>query len=87
MEVLKGPKVSEFFTCILGEDDICIDGHAYAIWFGNRISVLKTPKIGIKLRQQIKADYQAVAKKNNLNGFQVQAITWLSYRRLHEIAK
>ena len=87
LEVLKGPKVSEFFACILGQDDICIDGHAYAIWFGDRVTVSKTPKIGVKLRQQIKADYQAVAKKNNLNGFQVQAITWLSYRRLHGITK
>ena len=87
LKVLKGPKTSEFFACILGQDDICIDGHAYAIWFGNRITVSKTPKIGVKLRQQIKADYQAVAKKNNLKGFQVQSITWLSYRRLNGVTK
>lgn len=86
-KVLSGPKVCEFVSCIAGEDDICIDGHAYAIWFGNRVSLADVPKIGVKLRRQIKADYQAVAKKNNLKGSEVQAITWLCYRRLHGITK
>ena len=26
--ILSGPKLREFFNCILGLDDVCIDGHA-----------------------------------------------------------
>ena len=85
-EILAGPKTTEFFRCIIGETDVCIDGHAYAIWFGDRIPVGKTPKIGVNLRRQIKKDYLAVAKKNYMSGEQLQAITWLAYRRLHGIA-
>lgn len=84
--VLSGPKLIEFFSCIMGEDDVCIDGHAYSIWFGDRVTLAKVPSIGKKLRAQIKADYMAVADKNNLKPFEVQAITWVTHRRLHGVA-
>ena len=85
-DVLSGPKLVEFFSCIMGEDDVCIDGHAYSIWFGDRVTLAKVPSIGKKLRAQIKADYIAVADKNNLKPFEVQAITWVAHRRLHGVA-
>jgi len=84
--VLSGPKLIEFFSCIMGENDVCIDGHAYSIWFGSRVALAKVPSIGKKLRTQIKADYIAVANKNNLKPFEVQAITWIAHRRLHGVA-
>jgi len=84
-DTLSGPKLVEFFSCIVGEDDVCIDGHAYSIWFGDRITLNKIPSIGKKLRQEIKADYLAVAKKNNLKGYEVQAITWVAHRRIHGV--
>ena len=84
--VLSGPKLIEFFSCIMGEDDVCIDGHAYSIWFGDRVTLAKVPSIGKKLRAQIKSDYMAVADKNNLKPFEVQAITWVAHRRLHGVA-
>ena len=84
--ILSGPKLIEFFSCIMGEDDVCIDGHAYSIWFGCRITLDKVPSIGKKLRAQIKEDYMAVADKNNLKPFEVQAITWVTHRRLHGVA-
>ena len=70
----------------MGEDDVCIDGHAYSIWFGDRVTLAKVPSIGKKLRAQIKSDYMAVADKNNLKPFEVQAITWVAHRRLHGVA-
>lgn len=85
-EILSGPKLVEFFSCIMGEDDVCIDGHAYSIWFGDRVTLAKVPSIGKKLRAQIKADYIAVADRNNLKPFEVQAITWVAHRRLHGVA-
>ena len=84
--ILSGPKLIEFFRCICGHDDVCIDGHAYSIWFGDRITLAKVPSIGIKLRRQIKSDYLAVAANNDLTGYEVQAITWVTHRRLHSVA-
>ena len=84
--ILSGPKLKEFFRCIVGQDDVCIDGHAYSIWFGDRITLANVPSIGVKLRRQIKTDYLAVANTNNLTGYEVQAITWVTHRRLHSVA-
>jgi hypothetical protein len=86
-EFLSGPKLIEFYSCIIGEDDVCIDGHAYSIWFGDRVTLAKVPSIGKKLREEIKKDYLAVAKKNNLKGYEVQAITWVAHRRIHGVTK
>ena len=85
--ILSGPKLKEFYSCIRGLDDVCIDGHAYSIWFGDRVKLADVPTIGKKLREQIKKDYLAVAKRNNLKGYEVQAITWVAHRRIHGVTK
>ena len=85
--ILSGPKLTEFFNCIVAADDVCIDGHAYAIWFGQRLTLDKVPSIGIKLRRAIKADYVAVAAANGLKPFEAQAITWTAWRRMHGVVK
>jgi len=85
LDILSGPKLREFYSCILGRDDVCIDGHAYSIWFGDRVTLNKIPSIGKKLRQEIKNDYLKVAAKNNLKGYEVQAITWVAHRRIHGV--
>jgi hypothetical protein len=65
-----------------------VDGHAYAIWAGERIATTKTPKISAKLYASISADYiQAADTINAVTGAsysaaQVQAITWLAWRRM-----
>ena len=84
--ILSGPKLREFFNCIIGLEDVCIDGHAYAIWFGERVTLANVPSIGVKLRRAIKADYIAVAEANGLKAYEVQAITWVAWRRLHDVA-
>lgn len=86
LAILKGPKLCEFFNCILGDvDDVCIDGHAYSIWMGDRITLANVPSIGKKLRQSIKADYQLAAKKAGLKSHEVQAITWVCWKRIHNV--
>jgi hypothetical protein len=84
--ILSGPKLTEFFRCIIGQNDVCIDGHAYSIWFGDRVTLANVPSIGVKLRRQIKADYIAVALKNDMPAYELQAITWVTHRRLHSVA-
>lgn len=89
LDVLGGLKVRAFYNCIIGgQDAVCIDGHAYAIWRGERISTTKTPKISPKLYSQISADYiKASEQINNIlgtsySGAQVQAICWTVWQRI-----
>ena len=85
-EILSGPKLNEFFNCILGvEDDVCIDGHAYCIFNGSRTSLKDVPSIGVKLRKEIKSDFRKAAAKFNISAAQMQAITWVTWRRIHGV--
>jgi len=86
LAILKGPKLCEFFNCILGDSgDVCIDGHAYSVWIGDRITLANVPSIGKKLRQNIKADYREAAKILGVQPHVVQAITWVAWKRLHNV--
>ena len=86
LDILKGPKLQEFFNCILGDvDDVCIDGHAYSIWVGDRITLANVPAIGKKLRDKIKSDYQKAAKEIGIKPHELQAITWVCWKRIHEV--
>jgi hypothetical protein len=84
--VLGGLKVRAFYRCILGSDAVCIDGHAYAIWAGERISTTKTPSISPKLYAAIANDYRIAAERISqikgveLAACQVQAVTWVVWR-------
>jgi hypothetical protein len=90
-EILSGPKVIEFYHCIIGETDVCIDGHAYSIWFGERLTMKEGPSIGKKLRQTIKDDYIAATdfiNENSDDAFTaaaVQAITWVTHKRIYGV--
>ena len=87
-DLLSGPKLKEFFSCILGHrDEVCIDGHAYCIWAGQRTGLKDVPAIGVKLRRQIKADYVAAAKDLNIPPATLQAVTWVTWRRIHGVTK
>ena len=89
--ILNGPKVIEFFHCISGSTprDVCIDGHAYSIWFGERLTLKKVPNIGKRLRERIKEDYITVTDWINeeldtsYEPSQIQAITWVAHRRIY----
>jgi hypothetical protein len=84
--ILSGPKLCEFFSCILGDlQEVCIDGHAYSVWAGDRITLDKIPFIGVKLRAKIKADYKEAANVVNISPAEMQATTWLTWRRLHNV--
>jgi hypothetical protein len=87
--ILNGRKVVAFFRSIMGDKEaVCVDGHAYAIWLGERIPTTQTPSIGVALYADIARAYQLVAKRSydlcgvTLSATQVQAVTWVTYRRL-----
>jgi len=88
-EILNGRKVVAFYRSIMGDPDaVCVDGHAYAVWIGERVPTTQTPSIGVKLYADIARAYQLVAKRSyelcgtTLTPTQVQAVTWVTYRRL-----
>ena len=93
VEILNGPKIIEFFNCITNPmlNDVCIDGHAYSVWFGQRLTMKQVPNIGKKLRQQIKTDYvDATAFINDeldedFTPADIQAITWVTHKRIYGV--
>ena len=92
-DILNGRKITAFYQCIIGcKDAVCIDGHAYSIWFGDRLTMKQVPNIGKKLYAEIVSDYVEAARILSENGtsvtaFEVQAITWCAWRRLHGVTK
>lgn len=88
--ILNGQKITSFYGCIMGHDDVCIDGHAKNIWAGERM-VLKNNSINKTQYQMLTAEYRMAteainnAYKFNLTPMQVQAVTWVVWRRIHKI--
>ena len=87
LDILSGPKLREFASCIAGLSDVCIDGHAFCIWAANRTGLKDVPAIGVKLRREIKADYQAAADELGITPSACQAVTWCAWRRIHGVTK
>ena len=87
IKILSGPKLTEFYSCIVGISDVCIDGHAYAIWFGERVTLANVPSIGVKLRREIKRDYKQAAEILEVTPAECQAVTWCAWRRLFGVSK
>ena len=94
VKTLNGPKIIEFFNCITNPmlNDLCIDGHAYSIWLGQRVVMKDVPNIKAKkLRSQIKTDYRdATAFINDeldtaYTPADIQAITWVTHKRIHNV--
>jgi hypothetical protein len=92
-KILNGRKITAFFLSIAGvHDAVCVDGHAYAVWVGQRITTTNTPSLGVKLYAEIARAYVLVAKRSaslcgeQLTPAQVQAVTWVTYRRLIGLA-
>jgi len=91
--ILNGRKIVAFYRCIMGfGDTVCVDGHAYSIWFGDRMTLASVPNIGKRLYQEITGDYVEAARMLAENGtpitcFELQAVTWVTWRRLHGVTK
>lgn len=85
--ILSGPKLREFADCISGRDNCTIDGHAWCIWQGSRVTLADVPAIGVRLRREIKLDYSQAAEDLGLKASELQAITWVTWRRIHGVTK
>lgn len=83
--ILKGPKITDFFWCILGHDVCVIDGHAWCIANADRRTMQEVPNIGKKHRQELQDAYRVAAHKAGLTAYEMQAITWVAWKRIHNV--
>lgn len=89
--LLNGQKIVSFYRNIMGDDTCTIDGHARNIFYGERVG-LTTDKSNVGKREyaEIQDAYVKAGKKVRFNGrslkaFEMQAITWVAWRRMHGI--
>lgn len=91
IKILNGQKIVSFFCNIMGEDTCTVDGHAKNIFYGERHGLTSDKSnIGKKEYATIQEAYVKAANQVMLNGrrlkaFEMQAITWVAWRRIHGI--
>tara|TARA_R110000796_G_C14457138_1_gene424079 strand:+ start:72 stop:677 length:606 start_codon:yes stop_codon:yes gene_type:complete len=83
--ILKGPKITDFFRCIMKTDICVIDGHAWCIANLDRRTMQEVPFIGKTLRKDLQEAYGIAGDKHNIKSYEMQAITWLAWRVHHGI--
>jgi len=85
--ILNGKKIVSFFRNIMGDEtDITIDGHARNIYYNDRQG-LTTPNTSIRKLEyiDIQKAYKRASKKLGLKAYELQAITWVTWKRIHNI--
>jgi len=84
--ILRGQKIVSFFHNIMGHDNCTIDGHAFNIAMGKRLG-LTDPEVNVTkgMYQELQAAYRRAGKRVGLKGFEIQAITWVAWKRIHDI--
>jgi len=82
--VLGGLKVRAFYACIIdpGTDQVCVDRHAKSICFGCHLSEKELKQWEGDYYYDFEDAYQRAAKELGITGYQMQASTWLAWRRL-----
>ena len=92
-KVLRGNKTIAFYHCIAKDgnsDTPCIDGHAYNVWNGSVTNLKEVPAMSDKTFAMIQDAYRDAAKlissvtEKYYSAAQIQAITWVAYRRIHK---
>ena len=83
--ILKGPKITDFFWCIMGYNVCVIDGHAWCIANADRRTMQEVPSIGKKLRNELQTAYMLAAKQHNMTAYEMQAATWVAWKRIHNV--
>lgn len=98
-EWLSGCKVNSFRQCILfplSTREVCVDGHAYSVWAGLRHKLKEnewnTPVPSVPSRifrpkwySHIANDYRLAADELGIRPCELQAVCWLTWRRIHEV--
>lgn len=86
IQILNGQKIVSFFSNIMGHDTCTVDGHARNIYYGKRHSLTSSlTNIGKREYAMIQDAYNVAAHKVELKAYEMQAVTWLAWRRMHNI--
>ena len=83
---LNGQKIRSFYSNIRGLDEVTIDGHALNIALG-KLQGLTTDKtnMGKKTYIEMQTYYVRAAKRVDIAPHVLQAITWTTWKREHNI--
>lgn len=83
---LNGQKIRSFYSNIRGLNEVTIDGHALNIARGYREG-LTTDKtnMGKRVYMELQEAYVRAAKRVNVMPHELQAITWTTWKREHNI--
>ena len=89
--ILNGQKITSFYQNIMGYDTCTVDGHARNIYYAEREG-LTTPKVNVGKKEYIMlqqayvdAGKQVIVNGQPLKAYEMQAITWVAWRRIHGI--
>lgn len=89
--ILNGQKIVSFFCNIIGHDTCTVDGHALNIARAERVGLTSAKtNIGKKLYAELQEAYAEAGRRVTVNGrplkaFEMQAITWVAWKRIHAI--
>ncbi len=90
---LHGRKITSFFENIMGEDGwgagearCTIDGHARNIAYGERLTLTGGKfTIGKREYAALQELYREAAREVGVPAYVMQAVTWVTWRRMHNI--
>jgi hypothetical protein len=87
ISILNGQKIVSFFCNIMGHDSVVtIDGHAYNIAQGKRVGLTDDAiSMSKGVYKDMQEAYARAAKRVGLKVYELQAITWVAWKRIHNI--
>ncbi len=89
LDLIVFKKTRNFYLNIIDPTNpipVTIDGHCYNIWKGERIRLTAAAqRLKPKLYDLIANDMRTIAVESRLIPNQVQAIAWITWRRIHRI--
>ena len=83
---LNGQKIRSFYSNIRGLDEVTIDGHALNIARGKREGLTSDKtNMGKREYRELQEAYVRAAKRVGVKPHVLQAITWTTWKRVHNI--
>lgn len=83
---LNGQKIRSFYSNIRGLEEVTIDGHALNIARGTRESLTSDKtNMGKKQYKELQGSYIRAARRVGVKPHVLQAITWTTWKRIHNI--
>ena len=83
---LNGQKIRSFYSNIRGLDEVTIDGHALNIARGKREGLTSDKtNMGKREYRDLQVAYVKAAKRVKIKPHVLQAITWTTWKRIHNI--